>query len=49
MEDSNVIRNRVLDYVEGWYEANGNRMERALSPHLAKRRIVSSEEIWDVS
>ena len=49
MEDSTIIRNRVLDYVEGWYEANKNRMERALSPHLAKRRIVSSEEIWDVS
>ena len=49
MEDTEVIRSRVLDYVQGWYEANGTRMESALSPHLSKRRIVSSDEIWDVS
>jgi hypothetical protein len=49
MENSEATRNRVLDYIEGWYEGNGARMERALSPHLAKRRVVSSEEIWDVS
>jgi hypothetical protein len=49
MADNEAIKNRVLDYVEGWYEANGARMERALSPHLAKRRVVSHDEIWDVS
>ena len=49
MENNEAIRNRVLDYVEGWYEGNSTRMERALSPHLAKRRVVSNEEIWDVS
>ncbi len=49
MENNEAIRNRVLDYVEGWYEGNSARMERALSPHLAKRRVVSHEEIWDVT
>lgn len=29
-----------LDYFEGWYEADGDRMARALSPELAKRAIA---------
>lgn len=48
-EDTEAINRCVLDYIEGWYEGNADRMNRALSPHLSKRRIVSSEEIWDVS
>ena len=35
--DSALIRNAVLDYVEGWYEGNAERMESALHPELAKR------------
>ena len=49
MDNSEAIMDRVLDYVEGWYEGNATRMERTLSPHLAKRRVVSNEEIWDVN
>jgi len=49
MRDKEVITQRVLDYVEGWYQADVDRMDRTLSPHLAKRRIVSTEEIWEVT
>jgi hypothetical protein len=48
MTDDQAIRNIALDYIEGWYTADGSRMSRALSPHLAKRRIVSQDEIWHV-
>ena len=49
MEDFEAIRRCALDYIEGWYEARSDRMSRALSPYLAKRRFVSDQEIWDVS
>lgn len=48
MTDDQSIRGIALDYIEGWYTADGSRMDRALSPHLAKRRIVSQDEIWHV-
>lgn len=35
--DSAAIRATALDYIEGWYTADADRMERALHPHLAKR------------
>ena len=35
--DSAAIRATALDYIEGWYNADGARMERALHPELAKR------------
>lgn len=37
--DSAAIRTTALDYIEGWYEGNGERMERALHPELAKRIV----------
>jgi hypothetical protein len=37
--DSTAIRQAALDYIEGWYEGNGERMERALHPELAKRIV----------
>lgn len=37
--DSSAIRQTALDYIEGWYEGNGERMERALHPELAKRIV----------
>jgi hypothetical protein len=37
--DSAAIRSTALDYIEGWYTANAERMERALHPDLAKRII----------
>jgi hypothetical protein len=37
--DSAAIRATVLDYVEGWYGGDGDRMMRALHPDLAKRIV----------
>jgi hypothetical protein len=37
--DSAAIRAAALDYVEGWYEGDAARMERALHPELAKRIV----------
>lgn len=37
--DSELIKQAALDYIEGWYEGNAERMERALHPELAKRIV----------
>src|SRR5512142_2840879 len=37
--DREAIKQTALDYIEGWYEGNPDRMERALSPDLAKRIV----------
>lgn len=37
--DREAIRQTALDYIEGWYEGNGDRMERALHADLAKRIV----------
>ena len=42
--DSNGIRQAALDYIEGYYQGNGERMERALHPELAKRIVVTNEQ-----
>jgi hypothetical protein len=39
--DSSAIRSTALDYVEGWYEGNPERMRRAVHPELVKRIVVS--------
>jgi putative lumazine-binding protein len=39
-----AITQTALDYVEGWYEGNADRMERALHPELAKRIVRTSPE-----
>lgn len=38
--DSAAIRAAALDYAEGWFEGNAERMARALSPELVKRIVV---------
>jgi Putative lumazine-binding len=35
--DRAAIKETALDYAEGWYEGNAERMERAVHPDLAKR------------
>jgi len=37
--DAAAVRRTALDYVEGWYEGNAERMERALHPDLQKRIV----------
>jgi hypothetical protein len=35
--DSSGIRQAALDYIEGWFTGNGDRMARAVHPALHKR------------
>src|SRR5436305_1131505 len=42
--DREAIKQTALDYIEGWYEANPDRMERALSPDLAKRMVRTDQQ-----
>ena len=37
--DTELLKQSALDYIEGWYEGNAERMERALHPELAKRIV----------
>jgi Putative lumazine-binding len=41
--DSAGIRQAALDYIEGYYEGDGARMERALHPELAKRIVRTAD------
>ena len=42
--DSAAIRAAALDYIEGWYTGNAERMTRALHPELAKRIVQPGPE-----
>lgn len=42
--DQAAIKQTALDYVEGWYEGNSERMERALHPDLAKRIVRTNPQ-----
>ncbi len=35
-----AIRQAAMDYAQGWYEGDAERMERSLHPELAKRVIL---------
>ncbi len=41
--DREAIKATALDYIEGWYEGNAERMERALHPDLAKRIVRTND------
>jgi hypothetical protein len=38
--DLDAIRKTALDYGQGWYTGDAERMERALHPDLAKRALL---------
>ncbi|HRH42751.1 MAG TPA: nuclear transport factor 2 family protein [Pyrinomonadaceae bacterium] len=42
-EDKTAITNTALDYIEGWYSGDAERMERALHPDLAKRIVMTRD------
>ncbi len=42
-EDFAAIQQTALDYVEGWYEGNAERMERSLHPEMVKRTIRADQ------
>ena len=37
--DAEAIKQTALDYIEGWYDGDAARMEKALHPELAKRIV----------
>lgn len=39
--DSAAIREAALDYIEGWYTGDDERMARAVHPALAKRNVLT--------
>ena len=41
--DKAAIKQTALDYIEGWYEGDADRMERALHPDLAKRIVRTKD------
>lgn len=43
-DEATAIKQAALDYVEGWYEGNADRMERSLHPELAKRIVRTGPE-----
>jgi hypothetical protein len=42
--DATAIKQTALDYIEGWYEGNAERMEKALHPELAKRIVQTDQK-----
>lgn len=42
--DSSAVVETALDYIEGWYEGDAPRMERALHPALVKRILRGDDE-----
>lgn len=42
--DAAAIKQTALDYIEGWYEGNAERMESALHPELAKRIVRTNQD-----
>jgi hypothetical protein len=43
--DTKAIRAAALDYIEGWYEGNAERMARALHPELVKRIAITENGV----
>jgi hypothetical protein len=42
--DKAAITQTAVDYIEGWYTGDPDRMERALSPDLAKRIVMTNDQ-----
>ena len=42
--DREAIKRTALNYAEGWYEGNSEKMESALSPDLAKRIVRNNPQ-----
>ncbi len=42
--DRDAIKRTALNYAEGWYEGNADKMEIALHPHLAKRIVRTNDK-----
>lgn len=42
--EKEAIKQTALDYIEGWYTGDAERMERALHPDLAKRIVRTNDK-----
>lgn len=42
--DKEAIKRTALNYAEGWYEGNAEKMESSLSADLAKRRAITNPQ-----
>lgn len=42
--DEAAIKECIMNYIEGYYEADVDRMDKALHPELAKRAVFSDED-----
>ena len=42
-DDRAAIRQAALDYIDGWYTGDAERMERAVHPELAKRIVQTRD------
>ena len=42
--DSTAIKETALNYIEGWYEGNAERMAKSLHPKLAKRAVFADDQ-----
>ncbi len=42
--EQSAIKQTALDYIEGWYSGDAERMERALHPDLAKRIVITDAQ-----
>lgn len=42
--DRDAIKQTALNYAEGWYEGNADKMESSLSPDLAKRIARTNQQ-----
>ena len=40
-DEKSAIKETVLNYLEGWYDGDFERMEKALHPELAKRVLAT--------
>lgn len=43
-EDSTAIKECILNYIEGYYNADVERMDKAVHPELAKRTIYTDQQ-----
>ncbi|HEX2206527.1 MAG TPA: nuclear transport factor 2 family protein [Longimicrobium sp.] len=46
--DSTAIRAAALDYAQGWYTGDGERMRSSLHPRLAKRISMQRDGQWQL-
>lgn len=42
--ERDAVKRTALNYAEGWYEGNADKLESALHPHLAKRIVRTNDK-----